>query len=387
MRFLGLTLACCLSGAAFAGETSISPEDVARAVQRGRVLLLEKQESLDEGDTPAAKGEWPYQGVYNENGKIPVGYRVGGTAICGTALIEASSDGADPANEAAILRATEFLLDALELPRMKAGFDSGYDVRGWGHAYALEYFLCLRRTARVPKKHDDAVEKAVRRLIDTLEKTEIKKRGGWNYARGQSADDAAPSTFMTAPTLQFLFEAKRQGFDVDGGVVDRALDALESARLDTGAFQYKIDAKRRTGEGFEDVRGSTGRSPVCESTLFLAGRGTVERIQGALDHFFEHWEWLEKRRKQSGTHVPPYMVAPYYFFYAHRYAAQAIELVPPEKRADYRQKLYQRLWQVREESGGWNDRVFPRSENYGTAMTMLSLCEPGHVPPANWTAK
>jgi len=34
------------------------------------------------------------------------------------------------------------------------------------------------------------------------------------------------------------------------------------------------------------------------------------------------------------------------------------------------------LWQVRGESGSWNDRVFPRSSSYGTAMTILAFRAP-----------
>jgi hypothetical protein len=362
-------------------EKDIGPQEVASAISRGRTLLLEMQETLDKAEV---KAEWPYEGVYRYRGDIPIGYRVGGTAICATALIESTESGSGQSVDQAIARSTKFVLEALKLPLMSAGFEGGYDVRGWGHAYALEFLLALVRTGRTAS--DTAtVHLTTQTLIDTLQRTEIKKRGGWNYARGPNADDASPSTFMTAPTLQFLFEAKRQGFKVDDKVIARALDALESARLDTGAFQYKSQKANQTGEGFEDVRGSIGRSPVCESTLYLAGRGSQARIQAAIDLFFEHWEWLEKRRKQTGTHVAPYMIAPYYFFYAHRYAAQAIELLPAEQRPAYRQKLYRLLWKVREESGGWNDRVFPRSENFGTAMTMLSLGEPARVSPARWT--
>lgn len=104
----------------------------------------------------------------------------------------------------------------------------------------------------------------------------------------------------------------------------------------------------------------------------------------AAESFFEHWTWLEKRRQQTGTHVPPYNVAPYYFFYAHGYVAQAIEMLPERERPASRAKLHSILWYVREESGGWNDRVFPRSENYGTAMSLLALAAPEMPPPARW---
>jgi len=41
---------------------------------------------------------------------------------------------------------------------------------------------------------------------------------------------------------------------------------------------------------------------------------------------------------------------------------------------------------VREEDGGWNDRVFPRSESFGTAMSMLALLAPRMPAPAGWPA-
>ena len=113
----------------------------------------------------------------------------------------------------------------------------------------------------------------------------------------------------------------------------------------------------------------------------------MERVRGAVDAFFEHWEWLEKRRKQTGTHIEPYMIAPYYFYYAHYYCAQAIELLPKAERPGYRNRLRELLWKVREKSGGWNDRIFPRSENFGTAMSLLALLQPTVPPPVRWRHK
>ena len=192
---------------------------------------------------------------------------------------------------------------------------------------------------------------------------------------------------MTAATLQALFAAAASGVKVDPDVVDRALDSLEDARLNSGAFQYATYPRVKSGRGFEDVPGAVGRMPLCEVTLYLAGRGKVERRRSSLEAFFEHWGELEKRRKKTGTHEPPYMIAPYYFFFAHYYAAQAIEFLPSKLRLSYRQRLYKLLWKIREEDGGWNDRVFPRSKSYGTAMTILSLLQPGLDKPPAWKKK
>lgn len=359
----------------------------AQALRRGAAILLDKQETYSEGakeKRPAntKPREWPYEGVHRVGGLIPIGYRIGGTSICAQALVESLPElGKD--HREAVERALDFVLEGLKDDGMSANFEKGYDTRGWGHAYALSFLLALRAKDLVPEKRAQEVGQVIGELVEMLEKTAIEK-GGWNYSRPKGSVDSPPSTFMTAPTLQILFEAARQGEQVDGGVVEKALASLEEARLDSGAFQYGTNPARKSGEGFEAVEGAIGRMAACETTLYLAGRGSIERIRGAVDAFFAHWEWLEKRRKQTGTHVPPYMIAPYYFFYAHRYVAQAIEFLPDAERPERREKLYTLLWKVRESDGSWNDRVFDRSASFGTAMTMQALHEPAASRPAGW---
>ena len=383
VRLASFAALACLALPCTAQEPELVPVDekgLPQAIDRGVEILLEMQEAYKSTGDGDVASEWPYEGVYRERGEIPPGYRVGGTSICAWALLEAPGWKKDKARREAVERGLEFVLDLLETKRMDSGFSGGYDVRGWGHAYALNFLLKMREMKRVPKKHAKAVDTKIKWLIQTLVETEIEA-GGWNYAR---RGGGKASTFMTAPTLQFLFYAKEQGEDVDEDVLMRGLEQLELARLDTGAYQYSTNPDNVRGTGFEAVEGSTGRSPVCETTLLLAGRGSVERVRLSLDQFFEHWEWLEQRRRQDRTHIPPFMIAPYYFFFAHFYAAQAIEQLPEKDRAEYRVKLYALFDKVREGSGGWNDRVFPRSENFGTAMTILGLMQPDVTRPAGW---
>ena len=353
--------------------------DVEAASARAFALLIEKQETLAKGKT---LDEWPYEGVYRVGGEIPIGYRIGGTAICARALLESPLFAKSAEAHAAVERALEFVLEQLGDKRMNAGFIANYDVRGWGHTYALDLMLRLRARELVPKKSTKRVDDEIKSLVKILQETEIVESGGWNYARGNGGSKAAPaSPFMTAPTLLALYEARAQGEKVDPEVVQRALDALESCRSMDGAIPYT------TAGGRDEWPGAIGRSAITEVALFVAARGSIENVRRALDNFFEHWDWLEKRRKGQGTHVPPYGIAPYYVFYAHGYAGLAIELLPETERAAYRQKLLARLAQVREESGGWNDRVFPRSENYGTAMALMALLAPQWPRPAPWTEK
>lgn len=364
-------------------STKTAKRDVPAAITRAVEILLARQESL-EPEKPAR--EWPYEGVYRVAGEIPIGYRVGGTSICASALLEASGGKPEGEARAAVLRALEFVLDALDAPLMSAGFEGAYDVRGWGHAYALDFLLRLRRAELVPAERRVAVESWIDTLVATLQKTEIKERGGWNYSRGKKHDDCPPSAFMTAPTLLALFDARASGETVDADVVERALDALEVGRHENGAYMYGIDARDTKSDGVDAIEGSIGRSPVCELVLAAAGRGDEKRLRASIEAFFEHWQHLEDRRAKTGTHEGPFKIAPYYFYYAHRYAAAAIEMLPEKERRKQRVRLEEVLWRTRADDGAWNDRVFPRSSSFGTAMSVFALRASESAPSARWEA-
>lgn len=365
-----------------------TPFDASATVQRGCELLLAAQEG--EG-----RREWPYEGVYRveERGSresvIPVGYRIGGTSIVALALVAAPGyDGEEGAERrAAVARACEFVLAALELEPMEAKRVESYDVRGWGFVYALALFVELERRGVIPEEHDKAVRKAIPRLIAALETTALDDVGGWNYA-GREA--AAP--FMTAPALQALFAAAASGHEVSAKIVALALDSLERGRAASGSVAYSTPAESRakTDEdalGFMDkLPGAAGRMLAVESTLTLAGRGDEPRLAAAVRAFFTHWDELEKRRQKTGTHVQPYGVAPYYVLYAHFHAAQAIELLTDTDERDlWRAELHARLAEIEEPDGGWNDRVFPRSRSFGTAMGMLALLQRDLAAP-RWSS-
>ncbi len=353
-----------------------------KAVQKGCDVLLEMQEG-------STKGQWPYEGVYRVGGQIPVGYHVGGTSICARAILEAPGYEQSKERRAAVKRALEFVLEELEVPLMASGFKGGYDVRGWGHTYALIFLLRLHELGVVPTGLEKRVAEKTKWLVDTLVETEIRDGGGWNYSRRRGPSSAA-SPFMTAPTLQALFRAIANGHSVDESVIERALDALDRGRTKSGGYKYshgaqsanKIPEKKLR---FMDVQlGAVGRMVVTEATLMLAGRGDEKRLAKSVDAFFKHWQHLKDRKQQHGTHIPPGGVAPYYFMFAHRYAAQAISMLPASKRKKQHRKLVKTLAKEVEKNGGWNDRVFDRSRNYGTAFGMLALLQPDLTPVPSW---
>lgn len=354
------------------------PPPVAAALLRTAELLVARQEG-------ASRGEWPYEGVYRERGIIPFGYRVGGTAIAAELLLEMPPAARSRAVDEALSRATDFICAGIDEPAMSIDdYKGGYDVRGWGYCYGARFLLALRAAKAIPPGRDAAVERAIRWYLAALERLEIPETGGWNYARGPGAETPSPAApFMTGPCVTTLLEAKRQDFPVREDVVRRGLDALERSRSATGNVVYStINATR---EGEQSLPGAIGRMVCTEAVLFRTGRSDAERVRFAVDRFFEHWGELEKRRRKTGTHLPPYGVAPYYFFFAFRHAAEAIELLPAADRPALRAKLAELLARVRDSDGTWNDRVFPRSASYGSTMAAMSLLAPWQPEPARWS--
>ena len=61
---------------------------------------------------------------------------------------------------------------------------------------------------------------------------------------------------------------------------------------------------------------------------------------------------------------------------------KTIEALPEAERTAHRARFRELLFQVRDQDGTWNDRVFPRSASFGTAMSALALVEAEGAVPA-----
>ncbi|MEY3142611.1 MAG: hypothetical protein RLY21_1104 [Planctomycetota bacterium] len=374
---LSVLLVAHLAVSAPIAANSSLPTD-AEAMSLGVAKIVSMQEKGPGGEVAA---EWPYEGVYRVGGKIPYGYRVGGTSIAGMALLTAPGFADDAARKDAISRAIDFVAKSKDEPLLSPDYGGNYDVRGWAHCYGLRFLLAAKKASAVGDAQKPAVDAAIAFYLDALKKTEIPKVGGWQYARGPGLQNPCPtSPFMTAPCLMALLEAKEAGLEVGDDLLARTIKALEITRGESGYVAY--NASRQTRDDTGQIPGAIGRMCAVEAALARAGKGDEKRLRFAVDKFFEFWPELEKRRKKTGTHVAPYGVAPYYFFYAFTHAAQAIEFLPEADRPELRAKFRELLFKVRDEDGTWNDRVFPRSASFGTAMSVLALAEAGDARPA-----
>ena len=365
----------------------VAPIDVEAATEKALSAMLGREE---EG------GQWPYEGVYREDrGALPQGYRVGGTSISILGMVCAPGYREDGPRKQAVDRALRFVLKTLDVERMQEGFQGGYDVRGWGHIYALTCLLYLDDFGLVPKELQEQVDQRIPWLTQVLVDSAIPQGGGWNYSRrrGYMSPRNRASTFMTAPALQALFHAKARGHDVPDDVVEQALAALERARSQEGGYAYGAPEDSRNEVADEDLGmmdktpSAAARAAVCETTLMLAGRGDAARHAAAVRLFFEHWDDLAVRKSQRGTHIPPYGIAPYYFLFGHMYCAQAVEQLADEGLAsECREKMRVMLARSIEADGSWNDRQFGRSAGYGTAMALLAMHMPRLPQPHQWRA-
>ncbi|MBI4564311.1 MAG: hypothetical protein HY716_06430, partial [Planctomycetes bacterium] len=130
-------------------------------------------------------GRWSYEAYHQdpgEPGRLPYGFQVGGTSIVSTALIFVAPD--DKEVQDAVQRGLEFVLKALDHPKMAPLTKRRYDVRIWGHCFALE-FLCHVRARKLGGEHAKAVAEWIPRLVKAIAEEEHPK-GGWNYSGGVS---------------------------------------------------------------------------------------------------------------------------------------------------------------------------------------------------------
>ena len=350
--------------------------------------ILRLQEPADGAGADQVPSQWPYVGVYKVRGKTPVPYRVGGTAIAVMALSQSPRFASDASVREAVGRGVDFLCEAWKDPQMSiAEYEGGYDTRVWGH---IEGLTCLARLGRLKLIDDhrgDAATIAAAKYLDGVVALEMPRTGGWNYARPDGRDSVgAPAAFVTAAALEALYEAAAAGLPVPDGLIDRGLDVLERAKDTTGGVAYS-GAARPAPTMADGVPGAIGRMVASETMLLRGGRGSAAALRGAVDAFIVHWKWLDARRAKPGTHQRPYMVAPYYFMFAHRHAAMAVELLPVSERAEYRRRVNELLLSVRSRDGSWNDRVFESSAGYGTSMALLALLQPTLDQPTRAAAK
>jgi hypothetical protein len=295
------------------------------------------------------------------------------TALCVSALIEVD-DGSERVRRA-IDRAEDYLFR--ELPRVRR--DSPmliYNV--WTHAYGIKALVHMDGR----KPGDEARRARIRDLMHDqfarLTRYE-SAQGGWGYydfGAGTQRPDASSTSFVNAAVLEALHGAKRIGVEPPSPIVRRAIEATVLQRNPDFTYIYGTYLRQNPLMPINRAGGSLGRSQACNLALRLWGDAKVTDrvVKEWLDRLITRNGWLDMGRKRPIPHESYFMVAGYFYYFGHYYAALSIEQLPPSDRPFYQDHLARILMAVQEQDGSWWDYpLYDYHKPYGTAFALMSL--------------
>ncbi|MFO0983136.1 MAG: hypothetical protein U1E76_15630 [Planctomycetota bacterium] len=342
-------------------------EAVQAAIARGLDFLLGAQEASGCFGVPRS--------VMNFETFATIGtYESWTVATTGLVCMTLMEAGTSPAATAALDLGIDFLLANAFVKRV-----SDWDTDNtWGWIYGLH---CLARALEHPHFEHDLRRARMREVGDGLLQRLARWQtpcGGWGYYDTEVG--AIPpiwaTSFMTAAAVVAMQDAKQAGFAVNATVLDKAVRAIEHARLKNGAFAYSIDAIPDPSglEFINQVKGSLGRIQVCQLALYRAGRASQAELEIGIDRFFSEHRFLDVARKKPIPHEAYYANAAYFYLFGHFYAAQVIECLPQAARAELFAKLQRELLKTQEDDGAmWDFYISGYTRPYGTAFAVMAL--------------
>jgi hypothetical protein len=352
-------------------QEGFGPEEVPIAIRTGVQFLL---------DTQNADGSWGgvKNATFTSSFANPSTYRmwqIGASALATRALLEL---GQGDAERAAVDRGLDFLM-ANDTPVRPADWDVD---NNWALIYGCDTVARVLQSQRYAGSSREAALRASgQRFVDGLKKYQ-SPRGGWGYysdsISGWRPDWA--TSFTTAAAVLALIEARAAGLQVDAKVFDAGVKAVEHARLPTGAYDYEVRAVPRhlRMESINQIKGSLGRIQVCNLALYRAGGSvTEEDLVHGLEEFVKHHKFLEVARNKPIPHEAYYANAAYFYLFAHYYAAQVLEALPPEQRAKFAPHVQEGILDARQKDGSmWDFWIASNTKAYGTAFGTMGL---GHT--------
>ncbi len=263
------------------------------------------------------------------------------------------------------------------LPQLRrSSADVLYNV--WSHAYGIQ--ALVRMYHRLPE--DEARQRRIQGLIKdqiALLARYESVDGGWGYYdfRVGAQRPATDSTsFITATALIALYEAKGIGILVPEKLIKRPVDSLNRQRKPDFSYLYGEYLKWYPMMAINRPGGSLGRSQACNLALRLWGEKKVtdDVLKTWLDLLFSRNGWLDMGRKRPIPHESHFMVAGYFYYYGHYYAALCIEQLQPEERGFYQDQLAHVMLPLQEKDGCWWDYpLYNYHQQYGTAFGLMTL--------------
>jgi hypothetical protein len=236
----------------------------------------------------------------------------------------------------------------------------GPDV--WGNIWAIEFLLgCHDKDAF--RGEQQKIKSKLQACIDALIQMQGPDGGLYYYDKNASKSNS----FVGAPAILGLLRAKREGFNVPETGFQKLVSHLKACKQQDGIFMYKTGVR-------QSAQGSCARGAACELALQLAGQGSVQAVQLAVENFFKNRHILEVLKGKTGTHMGDGGTAPYYFLYSHYYTSRAIKVLDKGAQTAHLTKLRDLMLGCQEDDGSWSD--WPRTKGhkvYGAAFGALTL--------------
>jgi hypothetical protein len=351
------------------------PAELEASIERGVDFLLKSQNK--DGSWGSARRTKDLN-IYAPVPGAHLAFRAADTALCVSALIE--TGGIRPGVEESLDRAEKWLEENLPRVRRATG-DAIYNC--WAHAYGIEAL------ARMLRRHsgDEARARKIREIIEGqvnfLSRYESVD-GGWGYYDlevGTQKPAGLTTSFTTATALVALKAARDAEIAVPDKLVERGLAAIRRQRKPDFTYVYSEQHRWRPMYYISRPGGSLGRSQACNFATRIWGDEKVTDgvLRSWLERLFDRNLWLDMGRKRPIPHESWFLVAGYFFYYGHYYAALCLELLSPEARRPYQERLARILVRLQEKDGSWWDYPFyDYHQPYGTAFALMSLarCRP-----------
>ncbi|HMJ90140.1 MAG TPA: prenyltransferase/squalene oxidase repeat-containing protein [Candidatus Acidoferrum sp.] len=381
LQFL-LPLLCALTAFAADPATLIAPtpEKLEASIRRGVEFLLDDQN---------ADGSWGSAEKTKElNIYAPVpgshhAFRAAVTAMCVEALMETSEAGTNSRVTKALELGEAWLLENLPKVR-RANSVAIYNV--WTHAYGIQALAAMHeRTSDTARRK--LIKKTIVGQIDLLRRYESLD-GGWGYydfKHGTQRPTSDSTSFVTATVLLAFERAKKIGVEIPDDLVKRGVASLVRQQNKDFSYLYGEQMKYRPAMEINRPAGSLGRSQACNLALLAWGATNITQsvMTNWLNRFVSRNEWLGFARKRPVPHESWFMVAGYFFYYGHYYAALCTEHVPEVAAQKYHGQIAAILLPLQEKDGSWWDfPLYNYHQQYGTAFTLMTLvrCRTDHRP-------
>jgi hypothetical protein len=277
--------------------------------------------------------------------------------------------------DVAIDRGTKWILANHERVRRA---EPGALYNNWGHAYAIDGLVHLYRRAEGKEELQKELFAAMESQAKKLERYSFLN-GGWGYydfEEGTQIPGSSSNSFVTATVLVALHEAAPLGIKFPDKLIRRAINSIKRQRNPDFTYAYGDYLRLMPRMEINRPGGSLGRSQACNVALRLYGdeRVSDDVLKAWLNRLFARNGWLSMGRKKPIPHESFFMVAGYFYYYGHYYAAMAINLLPLDERPYFQDHLAHILLPLQEKDGSWWDYPFYNyHQQYGTAMALYSL--------------